>query len=154
MLSAALLSTFHIFALALGLPGVFLRGRALRALQTDPTAIKRVFFADNLWGIASLLWLGTGAARLFGTFEKGTGYYLASHSFLVKMALFGLAFALELWPMITFIGWRIRERKGLPIDASRAGLLSQVNDVELALIIAIPFVASMMARGIGFTWFS
>ena len=26
--------------------------------------------------------------------------------------------------------------------------------VELAITLAIPFVASMMARGIGFTWFS
>lgn len=154
MLSAALLSTFHLIALVLGLPGVFLRGRALRALQTDPTAIKRVLLADNLWGVAALLWLGTGAARLFGTAEKGTGYYLHSGSFLLKMALFGLVFALELWPMITFITWRIRQGKGQPIDTSRAGLLSRVNDVELALVLAMPFVASMMARGIGFSWFS
>ena len=153
MFSAALLSTFHLLALALGLPGVFLRGRALRALQKDPTAIAPVFLADSLWGIAALLWLGTGLTRLFGSSEKGSGYYLNSSSFLIKMALFVLILLLELWPMMTFIRWRIRQSKGLPIDTSRAALLTRVNDAELALVLAMPFLASMMARGVGFAWF-
>lgn len=154
MISSALLSTFHLFALAIGLPGVFLRGRALRGLAADkPTALRRLFIADNFWGLAAMLWIGTGLARLFGTFEKGSGYYLNSSSFLIKLALFGVAFALELWPMITFIKWRIAQRKGLEIDTSQAPLLARINDVEVALILAIPFLASMMARGVGFTWF-
>ena len=153
MFSAALLSTFHLLALALGLPGVFLRGRALRALQKDPTAVGPVFTGDTLWGIAALLWLGTGLTRLFGSSEKGSGYYLNSSSFLIKMALFVLILLLELWPMMTFIRWRIRQSKGLPIDTSRAALLTRVNDAELALVLAMPFLASMMARGVGFAWF-
>jgi putative membrane protein len=152
-MSSALLSTFHLLALALGLPGVFLRGRALRGLATDKTALRRLFIADNLWGLAALLWIGTGLARLFGTFEKGSGYYLNSTSFLIKLGLFGVVFALELWPMITFIKWRRAQAKGLEIDTSKASTLARLNDVEVALILAIPFFASMMARGIGFTWF-
>lgn len=153
MLGSALLSTFHLFALAIGLPGIFLRGLALRGLATDKTALRRLFIADNLWGLAAILWLGTGLARLFGTHEKGSGYYLNSSSFLIKLALFGVAFALELWPMITFMKWRIAQKKGKELDTSRAPLLARINDVEVALILAIPFLASMMARGVGFTWF-
>lgn len=153
MISSALLSTFHLFALAIGLPGVVLRGKALRELRTDPAALDRVFFADNLWGLAALLWLGTGLARAFGPFEKGSGYYLHSGPFLVKLGLFGLIFALEAWPMITFIGWRVRRSKGLALDTSRAGLFFKLNTAEAALVIALPFFASMMARGIGFGWF-
>ncbi len=153
MLSSSLLSTFHLFALAIGLPGVFLRGMALRGLATDKTSLRRLFIADNFWGIAALLWIGTGLTRVFGTFEKGSGYYLNSTSFLIKLTLFGLVFALELWPMITFIKWRRAQAKGLEIDTSRASVLARVNDIELALILAIPFFASMMARGIGFAWF-
>lgn len=153
MLSSALLSTFHLFALAIGLPSVFLRGMALRGLATDKAALRRLFIADNFWGIAAILWIGTGLARLFGSFEKGSGFYLNSSSFLIKMSLFGLAFFLELWPMITFIKWRVRQAKGLEIDTSQASLFARINDVEVALILAIPFFASMMARGIGFTWF-
>jgi putative membrane protein len=154
MLSASLLSTLHLFALAIGLPGVFLRGRALRRLRADPTALDALFLADNAWGIAALLWLATGLTRALGSFEKGPDYYLHAGSFLVKMGLFGGILLLELWPMATFIRWRIARGKGLPVDTSRAGTLARVNDAELALTLAMPFFASMMARGIGVGWFS
>ena len=154
MIGSALLSTMHLLALAIGLPGVFLRGKALRALPNDPSAVERVLSADNLWGVAALLWLATGLTRAFGGFEKGTGYYLHSGTFLVKMGLFASVLALEIWPMATFIRWRIRKAKGLPLDTSRALQLSRVNTLELVLTLAMPFFASMMARGIGFGWFS
>jgi putative membrane protein len=153
MLSASLLSTFHLLALAIGLPGVFLRGLALRDLQKDPAAIDRVFRADNAWGIAALLWIGTGLTRAFGPFEKGSGYYLHSGTFLVKMALFAVLFALEAWPMLTFIRWRRQRAKGLTLDTSRAGLFFKLNTAEVLLTLAMPFFASAMARGLGFGWF-
>ena len=154
MLGAALLSTFHLLALAIGLPGVVLRGRALERLTKDPAALDDVFFADNLWGLAALGWIGTGLARMLGDFEKGSAFYLNSHSFLVKLGLLGVAMTLELWPMVTFIRWRVRKAKGQPVDTSAARALAKVNRVEVVITLAIPFVASMMARGIGFTWFA
>lgn len=154
MLSAALLSTFHVLALAIGLPSVVARARALQRLTKDPGAVEAVLFADNLWGIAAIVWLGSGLLRAFGPFEKGSGYYLHSGSFLLKMALFVIVILLELWPMATFVSWRIRKARGLTLDTSRAGLFAKLTAAEVALTLAIPFVASMMARGIGFTWFS
>lgn len=154
MLSAALLSTFHVLALAIGLPAVVMRWRALVRLKTDPTALEAVFFADNFWGIAAVLWLATGLLRAFGSFEKGSGFYLNSGAFLLKMGLFGVLFLLELWPMATFIIWRVRQAKKVPFETTRAGTFATITGVEVALTLAIPFVASMMARGIGFTWFS
>jgi putative membrane protein len=70
------------------------------------------------------------------------------------MGLFGGILLLELWPMATFIRWRIARGKGLPVDTSRASTLARMNDAELALTLAMPFFASMMARGIGAGWFS
>ncbi len=116
--------------------------------------MEAVLFADNLWGIAALLWLGSGLLRAFGPFEKGSGYYLHSGAFLLKMALFVVVMLLELWPMATFIAWRIRRGRGLPLDTRRAGLFAKLTAAEVVFTLAIPFVASMMARGIGFTWFS
>lgn len=153
MISSALFSTFHLFALAIGLPSVIMRGKALKDLQTDPSALQRVFFADNLWGIAAILWIATGLFRAFGPFEKGSGFYLHSGTFLIKMGIFAVLFSLELWPMITFIRWRIAQAKGRPINTSRAGLFFKFNTAEIVLTIAMPFFASMMARGIGFGWF-
>ncbi len=155
MIGSALLSTFHVFALAIGLPGVFLRGLGLRALgRQEPGALQRLFLADNAWGIAALLWLITGLSRAFGSFEKGSYYYLHNGTFLIKMGLFACIFLLELWPMVTFILWRRASAKQQAIDFSRVPALTRVNDLELALTLAIPFAASMMARGIGFTLFS
>lgn len=141
MLSAAF-SASHVLALGVGLGAVWARGRALRAAAAGgPTAA--VLAADNWWGVAALLWLGTGLTRAFGGLEKGTAYYLASPAFAVKMALFGAVLALELWPMITFVRWRM----GRPVDPAALPWLARVNDVEVALTVAIPFAAAWMARG-------
>jgi putative membrane protein len=152
MIGSALLSALHLFALAVGLPGIFLRARALGRVTADPETLKPVFAADNAWGLAALLWLGTGLARLFGSFEKGTAYYANSGAFWLKMLLFGLVFALETWPMIMLIRWRIATSKQQPVDISIAPKLQQLSRIELGLTVAIPFVASMMARGILFGW--
>lgn len=154
MIGAALLSTLHLFGLVLAISSIFARARAFRSLVSDPTALDRVFSADNIWGLSALVSIGTGLARAFGPFEKGSGFYLASGAFLLKMGLFGLVFALELYPMVTLIRWRIARGKGQPLDTSNALLFARLSTVELAATCAIPFVASMMARGIGFTWFS
>lgn len=150
MVLSALFSTLHLFGFAIGLPGIFLRGAGLKKVQTDPSAIAQTLQADNAWGLAALLWVSTGLARAFGPFEKGAGFYLNSTSFLVKMALVIAVFALEVWPMVTFIKWRIARGKGHPIDVSRARQLKRVNDVELVLTLVAPFFASAMARGVGF----
>lgn len=145
---AAIVSAVHLLALAIGLPSVFLRGRAL-AGPLDAERLRRLFAADNVWGIASALWIATGLLRAFGGLEKGTPFYLNSHLFWTKLGLFGLVFLLEIWPMVTFIRWRRQLRGGLAPDTSRAALFSRLNHLELALVVVIVFVASLMARGFG-----
>lgn len=149
MISSALLSALHVLVLALGLPGVFLRGRGLRAMRTEPGAASRVLAADGVWGLAALLWLSTGLFRAFGGLEKGTQFYLHNPMFHLKLTLFGLVVVLELLPMVTFIRWRVAQKKRQPLDTSKLGLLTRLNDVELVLTLCLPFVAAMMARGIG-----
>jgi putative membrane protein len=145
---AAIVSALHLLSLALGLPGVFLRGRALKS-RLDAEGLRRLFAADTVWGIAAGLWLVTGLLRAFGGLEKGTAFYLGSWLFLLKMALFVLVVALEVWPMITLIRWRRAFRRRGALDTSAARMLYQVNHVELAIVIVMVFVASFMARGFG-----
>lgn len=111
VVSSAIVSALHVLALAIGLPAIFLRGRALRA-PLDAAGLGRLFAADNVWGLAALLWIVTGALRAFGGLEKGTPFYLHARLFWLKLGLFALVVALELWPMITFIRWRIEQRRG------------------------------------------
>ena len=145
---SAVVSALHVLALAIGLPSVFLRGRALkRAL--DAEGFRRLFAADNVWGVAALLWIVTGSLRAFGGLEKGTQFYLNSRLFWVKMALFAGVLALEAWPMVTFIRWRAQRGRGEAPDTSMARVFYVLNHAEMGLVVAMVFVASFMARGFG-----
>jgi putative membrane protein len=85
MISAAF-SALHLLALAIGLPSVFMRGRALKG-PLDETGLRRLFTADTLWAVAAALWIVTGLVRAFGGLEKGSQFYLSSPLFVVKMGL-------------------------------------------------------------------
>jgi len=146
---SAVVSSLHLLALAIGLPAVFLRGRALKG-RLDADGVRRVLAADNVWGIAAGLWIVTGLLRAFGGLKKGTEFYLHSPLFWVKMALFVLVLLLEIRPMITFIRWRIQLGRGATVDTSVAPALYTHNHIELAIVVVMVFVASLMARGVGY----
>jgi putative membrane protein len=144
-----ILASFHLLALGLGLGGVWVRGRSL--LQApDDRAIRRALAADNVWGIAAALWIVTGVMRAFGGYEKGAAYYLHSHAFLAKMTLFLGVLALELWPMIVLIGWRMALRRGAPVQTRHARALARISFVETVLVVGMVFFATAMARGLWF----
>ena len=145
---SAIVSALHLLALAIGVPSVFLRGRAL-AGPLDAPGLRRLFAADTCWGVAALVWIATGLTRAFGGLEKGAQFYLASPLFWVKMALLGAIILLEIWPMATFIRWRIAVRRGGAPNTRPARTLWIVNHVEMMLAIVMVFVASFMARGFG-----
>jgi len=147
-MASAIVSALHVLALALGLPAVYLRGRALKG-RLDRDRMRQLFAADTVWGIAAALWVVTGLLRAFAGLEKGSQFYLASSLFWAKMALFLAVVLLEIWPMATFIRWRAQLRRGQTPDTSRARALYIVNHVEMALVVLIVFVASFMARGFG-----
>lgn len=147
---SAVLSSLHVLALALGLPAVFLRGRALKG-TLDAAGIGRVLVADNVWGLAAVLWIVTGLLRAFGGFEKGASFYMHNWLFHAKLGLFVLVLVLEVRPMFTLMRWRVARAKGETPDTRSARALYTINHIELALVGVIVFVASFMARGFGRT---
>ena len=148
MLTQWLFAAVHLLALPLGAAAVWLRGSALSQLPDD-RALKRVFAADAAWGAAALIWLVTGLVRAFGGLEKGTSYYLDNHVFWMKLALFGLIFALEIRPMVALIRWRTAVKRGQPIDFTRAATFARISRVQAWLLALIVLAATAMARGIG-----
>ncbi len=153
MWASSIVAALHFVALAIGFGAVFARGVAMRRILSLTTkkeaGLRALFFADNAWGIAAMLWILTGVSRAFGGLEKGTAFYLANPLFHLKLGLFALIFALEIWPMVLFVKWRIRLIKGKPIENLEVlGKLKWINDLEVGLILAIVFVASAMARGL------
>ncbi len=98
--------------------------------------------------MAALLWIASGLVRAFGRLEKTPDFYLRNGFFWVKMALFGLVLALEILPMLTFIRWRVaRSRGSAPAAGANFATLIALNDAETAIVLLIPFVAALMARG-------
>lgn len=143
-----LLAGTHLLALGIGLGAVWARSRALRGV-VDGAALRRAFAADNWWGIAAVLWLGTGLARwLVGT-EKATSYYLQQPLFHVKLGLFALILLLEIWPMITLIRWRRAMGRNQSASLSPARLIARISVIEAVVLIAIVFTSVAMARGYG-----
>jgi putative membrane protein len=143
-----ILAAIHLLALGIGLGSIWARARALRG-PLDLPGVRRVLYADTWWGVAAVLWLGTGVARAFGGFEKGTLYYTHNHYFWVKMGLFVSILLLEIVPMITFIKWRQRIARQENVDAANAPTLASVSFIQAALVAFMVLAATAMARGYG-----
>jgi putative membrane protein len=145
VLASPLLSAVHILTLPMGLGALFMRGRALDRppadIDWDP-----LFAADNAWGIAAGLWIASGLARVF-LGGKEPSFYWYNGFFWVKLALFALVFAIEVTPMMTFIRMWSARKQGAPPPRFSVVTLRRINRAEIALVIAIVFVAAFMARG-------
>lgn len=72
-----LVAASHLLALAIGSGAICVRAWSLRGTLTEDR-LRIVFRADSLWGLAALVWIGTGVWRAFGGLEKGTAYYASS----------------------------------------------------------------------------
>ena len=146
---SAVISALHLLALAIGLPAVYLRGRALKG-RLDRDGFQRLFAADSVWGVAAAtLARHRTSARLR---RSGEGLRLLSRLAPVLAedgACFALVVALEIWPMLTLIRWRVALRHGGTPDTSAARALYAVTHVEMALVVVMVFVAAFMARGFG-----
>lgn len=140
------LASFHLVALAIGTAAILARARALRVVRENAD-VPAVFFADNLWAVAAVLWLATGLWRAFGGVEKGSAYYLGHPVFRLKMALFIVVVLLEIRPMIGLIKWRRSAGRGEPVDTNHAAMFARISYVQLTLVLVMVFLATAIARG-------
>ena len=143
-----IVAALHLLGLGLGLGAIWSRSRALKNLS-DPGSVQRALYADTLWGIAALVWIATGLARAFSGLEKGSAYYLSNDAFWIKMILLALVLLLEIWPMATLIRWRIQLARGEALQTAHASRFAAISIVQAALVIAMVFAATAMARGLG-----
>ena len=150
MWSAALASYIHVLSLAIGLPAIFLRWRALAGGPTTPERAAKALYADNLWGISALTWLGSGLWRALGGTDKPWAFYDGHGLFWAKMTVLGVTFALELAPMVVLIGWRVAAARGRPPAYHHGGWIGVSSAIETALVLVIALLATLMARGIGY----
>lgn len=112
--------------------------------------IRMLVSADMLYGAAFVLLLVFGFARVFFG-ESGHLYYFGNGVFLLKMLVFALIATLSIWPTITFFRWK----SALKSDEEFRPTHTAVRKVrgfitaEAALLVSIPILAAMLARGYG-----
>ena len=143
MVGASIVSALHVLGVAMALAGITWRARAL--WRDDLSA---ALSADNLWGLSALVMLGSGLIRLF-YFDKPVEWYLMSPLFHAKMGVLVLVLLLELWPMASLVMLRVRRARGDSGGLSRRIGLAWVSTIEVVLVVLMPFLAAMMARGVG-----
>jgi len=146
MLLRWLIASLHLLALPLGLGAVWARGSALNAVQQTQD-FRRVFLADNIWGLAAALWISTGLLRVFAGLEKGSSYYMHDRVFYVKMGLLAAILLLEIRPMVTLIRWRTAVGRKATVDTSAAPALARVSRIQAAIVMLMVFAATALARG-------
>lgn len=143
-----LLAAFHLLGLGVGLGAVWARAAALSG-PLDGPGMRRALAADAWWGVAALLWLGTGLWRLLAGVEKPTGFYLSNHLFWTKLGLFVLILALEIRPATVLTRWRLAGSRGGVPDTTPAAGMATTSRVQAFLVVAMVLVATAMARGVG-----
>lgn len=144
-----LLAAVHLLALGIGLGSVWSRARLLGAPTLDDPTLRRALAADAWWGVAAILWVGSGLWRLLAGTEKTTAYYLGSHAFWTKMALFAAILVLESTPIVTLGAWRRQLARGETPDLRAAPGMARTSYVQAVLLVLMVLAATAMARGLG-----
>lgn len=140
-------ASLHLVALGLGLSAIIARAVFLSRVRSAGD-LAPALLADNLWGLAALVWIMTGVMRLIGGFDKATDYYLSSNAFWLKMALFALVLALEMRPMIALLRWRLADAQPPSFDASQFQRFARTSALQAVAIVVMVFAAAAMARGL------
>jgi len=114
--------------------------------------IQRLAMIDLFYGIAAGIVFLTGLLR-FAYFGKGIHFYLGNPLFYVKVGMFLLVALISVYPTRRFLAWRKMLTQGDPpaLDPHTVTRLRIVIRLELGLLLVIPLLAVLMARGIGRT---
>lgn len=108
--------------------------------------IDRISKIDGIYGIAVLVLLGAGLTLWFGGHGKPMEFYSQNPIFHLKLGLFAGIGVFSIYPTVFFF----QKRKGNPSDKiSIPSTLIWMIRMELVLLLIIPFLAGMMAKGIG-----
>ena len=100
---------------------------------------------DAFYGLSAVVVLGSGLMKLLA-YGKPASYFMQNGLFHVKITLFVVMVLLSIYPTIHFI----RNRKA-PVDGQveYPGSIGVLMKIQLMLLLLIPLLAVMMAKGYG-----
>lgn len=132
------LGIFVIFAVVL-VHHLFLKGEVPRAL------LIRAHRLDAAYGVASVVVLATGLLQWFSG-SKPAVFYTSNPVFHAKVTLFLLIGLASVYPTV----FLFKQKRGAPDDLVPVpkGLIHCLR-IELLLLVILPLLAVIMAKGIG-----
>lgn len=121
-------------------------------LPLDLRRARSLIITDIAYGICAGVVLFSGLARVL-LYGKGLDYYLDNSLFHAKVGLFILVGLMSIVPTFVFLNWRNSLKAvEVPKVSQRQGhWVIWVIRVELLLLLIIPLLAVLMARGYGMT---
>jgi putative membrane protein len=148
-MSAAIAASLHYLSIFL-LFALLASEHLLFKAPIDLTKARSLMRIDIAYGISAGLVLLTGAARVLW-FGKGWEYYLHNGLFHAKVGLFVLIGLLSIVPTMTIFGWRnaVLADKAPSLSGRQHTLAVMAIRLELLLLVCLPVLASLMARGYG-----
>ncbi|MEX2234075.1 MAG: DUF2214 family protein [Cyclobacteriaceae bacterium] len=127
--------------------GVLVSEHVLLKKTLPRTEIGRLARIDAVYGIAALTLIAVGLTLWLGGFGKPAVYYTKNWIFHTKLTLFLMVGLLSIYPTVFFL----RNRKGNQEElVSVPSAIIWMLRLELLLLLIIPLLAGLMARGLGF----
>ena len=150
-LKSAFVAYIHYLGIILCV-GALLYERIFLKVDLNKKEVINMIIADVIYGIAGLAILITGILRV-KYFGQGGEFYLNNPIFWFKVSVYVIVGSLSLYPTTTYILWAI------PLSKNQLPIISEhivkrfkfIISAELACFAIIPFLATLMARGIGLT---
>lgn len=112
--------------------------------------VKYLAIVDLLYGFAVVFVLTTGLLRWF-YFGKGYDFYISIPLFHIKLTLFFVMAILSKFPTLKIRKWRKQVKMGEnpSIDDKAVKRIIMFIRIEFLILIAIPLLAVLIARGSG-----
>lgn len=110
--------------------------------------IGRLSKIDAVYGIAAAILLAAGLTLWLGGVGKPTVFYTRNWIFHTKLTCFLIVGLLSIYPTVFFI----KNRKGNQEEiVAVPKMIFTMLRMELLLLFAIPLLAGLMSRGVGFS---
>ncbi len=149
MVLESILAYLHLLAILTMVVFVASEAALCRADWLNAKVVARLAKIDLVYGIAAVLVLATGVARIvWGV--KGPAYYGANWLLHAKVGLFVVIALVSIKPTLTFRRWaRVQKAGGALPGAAEIAATRRLVMVQAHLLPLIPLAATFLARGFG-----
>jgi putative membrane protein len=149
LLRDALLAYAHFLSI-LFLTAVLCAELAVYRQELAAVVARRLQRIDLLFGIAAILVLATGAARVWLGL-KGADFYFHNPIFWTKIALFVVVGLLSIPPTLHYLRWNARLAAGADAIREERRAYVRIRSLlvaEIVVLALIPLCAALMSRGL------